>query len=212
MTASTAEMVLCSRTADLPAAWLPEAGCIPLSEDQLKATLAPIRPVWLPRSQAETDASYKQWISYTLLADPHGRWAAYPRQGSETRLHGNWSLGIGGHVNPVDQPAVVVPGDSLWSRLLWNGFQRELAEEYPSAVQGQSRFLGLIHEHLTPVGRVHLGAVFLHRTALPPAPPSAELSGLVWLDPALLDTPAWPLDRFELWSRLALDLVRSSPL
>jgi len=202
---SSAELVLCSPTASLPPAWLPRSGAVPLSESALLATLAYTPPVWLPRSIAETDATHKQWIPYGLIQEPSGRWACYRRRGTESRLHGIRSLGIGGHINPIDARPTDLAG-SPWRSLFWNGFLRELAEELPAAVPGQSHFLGLIHEDLSPVGRVHLGVVFLHLTTTPNPMDPGELNPLEWIrDPASPD-----LDNLELWSRLAFHLCRTT--
>jgi predicted NUDIX family phosphoesterase len=173
---------------------------------------ARLEPRWLPRAQAETDPTFKQWIPYVLLRNSRGEMAASPRQGAEARLHGLWSVGLGGHVNPVDAPATGVEPRSAWRDLLWTGLRRELAEEYPGAAAGTTRFLGLIHESRTAVGRVHLGVVFLHETAGDPGSPGDELTGLRWVPPRELSSDPWPLDRFELWSRLALRLFEASIL
>lgn len=201
---------MCTRTCDLPRAWMPEEGFLQLSEEELLQYLDVITPAWLPRSVAESATDVKQWIPYMLLRDGKGRWAAYPRRGSESRLHGVWSLGLGGHINLCDAPSLGSPELSPWRALLWNGLLRELTEEFPAALNGNTRFLGLIHENQTEVGRVHLGAVFLHRVRDVTAPPSAELAGLIWIDDDELTT-ALKLDRFELWSRLAVALARNSP-
>lgn len=211
MTAPSSELVLCAETAALPPAWLPEAGSIPLTEPGLFAVLTHVEPHWIARSRAETDERVKQWIPYVLIEDPRGRLAAYPRHGSETRLHGCWSLGVGGHVNPQDDPSVETDRTTSWRNRIWSGLQRELQEEFPAAVRGTTEFLGLIHESRSAVGRVHLGAVFLHRPAGPPGEPGPELTGLQWLCPSEIGQAGWPLDRFELWSQLALQLRRPRP-
>lgn len=205
------ELVLCSIRTDLPPAWLPLDGPVPLDEAPLLATLASVAPHWLPRSRAEHDPAFKQWIPYALLENARGEFAAYPRHGTEARLHGLHSLGLGGHINPADTelktaaPAPAPPAP-FWRTALWTGLQRELTEEFPAAAEGTTRFLGLINEDTGPVGRVHLGAVFHHRLAHNPPPPEGELAGLVWLPPSALGHPPWPLARFESWSRLALTL------
>jgi len=201
------ERILCARTADLPPAWLAEAGCLPVTESALLDALAQVEALWLPRPSAETDPTHKQWIPYILLRNSHGELAAYPRQGTEARLHGLWSVGIGGHINPVDHSGDGTDLRALWREALWTGLRRELAEEFPAATEGATRFLGLIHESRTEVGRVHLGAVFLHEINTINAAPGPELAGLQWLPRAALGQGDWPLDCFELWSRLALQLL-----
>ena len=202
------EQVLCSLSTSLPSTWLPEAGFVPTTEPELFEILGRLEPHWLPRPQAETDASFKQWIPYALVQNPQGELAAYPRQGTEARLHGLWSLGIGGHINPQDNRPSLGEGAAGWQHLLWSGLRRELAEEFPGAAAGRTSFLGLIHERLSPVGRVHLGVVFLHQPDSFTGPAGAEIAGLRWIPLAGLGTADWPLERFELWSRLALQLFK----
>jgi len=173
----------------------------------LLATLDLVQPCWLPRTEAELDPIFKQWITYVLVRNPRGQLAAYPRQGNERRLHGRWSLGIGGHINPEDGGVGRKPSEFAWWSWLWQGMQRELSEEFPDATPGITRFLGLIHESRTPVGRVHIGAVFVHDTTASDPLPGPELTGLVWVRPETLGTGEWPNDRFELWSSLAFELL-----
>lgn len=204
ISAPVIEQVLCTPTAALPASWLPPCGAIALDGSALFAALEGVAPVWLPRPIAESDATHKQWIPYGLIQEPSGRWACYRRRGTEFRLHGARSLGIGGHINPVDAPS----GTHLrhpWHALLWNGFLRELAEELPTALPGRTRLLGLIHESTSEVGRVHLGAVFLHKTDTPIPMDSGELHPLEWLTREELNSE--DTSDIELWSKLALQLV-----
>ncbi|MCL5098279.1 MAG: hypothetical protein M1608_12280, partial [Candidatus Omnitrophica bacterium] len=201
------ELILCSATLSLPAEWLPRSGSVSIAEDQFFNELAQLPPLWLPRAQAETDPAYKQWIPYVLLRNRSGALAAYPRQGSEARLHGRWSLGIGGHINPADGAPAANDANRGWRQWLWNGLHREITEEFSGAAAGRTRFLGLVHESLSDVGRVHLGAVFLHEPDVITGEPGAELKHLRWLYPGEIGAGDWQLDRFELWSQLALRLL-----
>lgn len=204
----TEELVLCSPTAALPAAWLPEEGSLAISEVRLAQVLDHQEPLWLPRSQAETDPAFKQWIPYGLVQEPGGKLASYRRRGSEGRLRGIRSLGIGGHINPVDA-VPTTDARSTWPSLFWNGFLRELTEELPAALPGTTQFLGLIHEARSPVGRVHLGLVFLHQTSTPIPMDEGELSPLDWIDPRSLQQSM--TDAPETWSLLALQLLPCNP-
>lgn len=209
MTGKIHEQILCARTADLPPTWLPEAGAIPLHESVLLDILASISPHWLTRPAAENDPAFKQWIPYVLVQNDCQQLAAYPRRGTEARLHGLWSVGIGGHINLQDLRAAKVSSDlrHFWQQALWAGLRRELQEEFPAAARGTTRFLGLIHESCTKVGRVHLGAVFFHEVCGKPHPPGPELTDLQWLPRAAFGHGDWLPERFELWSRLALELL-----
>jgi len=59
--------------------------------------------VYLNRSDAENDRRYKQLIPYVLLLC-HDKILRYQRgkRGQETRLHGLFSVGIGGHISEED--------------------------------------------------------------------------------------------------------------
>src|SRR5215469_13101039 len=61
------------------------------------------RLVYLNRSEAELDKRYKQLIPYVLVICD-GKILRYRRGkgGQETRLHGLFSVGVGGHISDVD--------------------------------------------------------------------------------------------------------------
>ena len=210
MKGSNRETVLCASVDSLPGHWLPEYGTVTLTESALLDTLASIEPVWRDRRSVESDETYRQWIPYVLVQNPHGELALYCRRGTEPRLHGRWSVGIGGHINPSDlQRRTGLNRREIWHQALWAGMRRELEEEMPGLLpDGEPRFLGLIHERMSAVGRVHIGVVFLCRTAGPPPAAGEELGEVRWRSPDSIGGPSCPLDHFELWSRLALQLLK----
>lgn len=132
--------------------------------------------------------------------------AAYPRGGGESRLHGRWSIGVGGHVNRQDSPKDFT-GAAGWKTALWQGMRRELQEEFPAAATGDPQFLGLIHEAGSPVGQVHLGLVFLQEVNADLSSAGSDLTGLCWLPPSAFGSEEWPVHRFEFWSQLAYQLL-----
>jgi len=114
--------------------------------------------VFAPRSTCETDTSLKQLIPYIAIISGD-KILAYERasSGSEERLHGQMSIGIGGHVNPDDNkedPALA----------LLEGAAREAKEEIGVEVDlttlGKSIY-GLVNDESNPVGQVHLGVCFV---------------------------------------------------
>jgi len=129
--------------------------------------------------------------------------ACYPRQGTEMRLHGLWSVGIGGHVN-VDDLGNHAPED--WETVLRTGLQRAIEEELPGfRLTERPECLGLINEDATPVGSVHLGIVC--QIQLPTdatVQAGAELRGMTWLQPDVLLPDHPDTRKLELWSVLAL--------
>ena len=76
------------------------------------------------RGDMEDNPSYKQLISYCLLENENDEILVYQRLsgGGEERLHGQSSVGVGGHMNNV------VGADSINEVLRVNA-QRELHEE-----------------------------------------------------------------------------------
>lgn len=187
------EILVLERNA-LPPAWLPREGSLPMAWADFGAELAAAgRSRWLERSEAEKNPAWKQPIPYVLLRDGNGAVALYRRQGSEKRLHGLWSAGIGGHVEQEDGV------DTIGQTLLCCA-NRELAEEVPGCT-AELHFLGIVNEEVTAVGRVHWGVVFEARVERR-MKGGVELGKLAWIAPhKALEYP------LELWSRLALGLT-----
>src|SRR5882672_4941863 len=93
-------------------------------EKYLQVVTAPSQITYLNRSEAEQDKRYKQLIPYVLILC-NDRILRYRRGkgGQETRLHGLFSIGIGGHISEEDH--------GLFSNRLGyhEGMRRELMEE-----------------------------------------------------------------------------------
>ena len=79
------------------------------------------RSYFMPRGQVEENSKFKQIIPYVIIRCGD-LFFVYQRDGAETRLTGNYSIGIGGHINPVD-----FSGDM--GKTLYNSAKRELYEE-----------------------------------------------------------------------------------
>ena len=109
------------------------------------------------RGDMEEDPSYKQLISYCLLENENDEILVYQRLsgGGEERLHGQSSVGVGGHMNNV------VGADSINEVLRVNA-QRELNEEVGlSEDRSQNiEYIGFINNDTNAVGKVHIGVVF----------------------------------------------------
>ena len=73
-------------------------------EKYLPALTTTARLVYLNRSDAEKDKNHKQLIPYVLLLC-QGKILRYRRGrgGQETRLHGLFSVGVGGHISEEDR-------------------------------------------------------------------------------------------------------------
>lgn len=113
------------------------------------------RGFFVERRHAESDSSLKQIIPYTLVT--HGSEVLLLRRldrGGEARLHGKLSIGVGGHINPVD----VGEAD-----LLDVACRRELEEEIAIGCPYGLASVGVINDDSTDVGSVHFGLVNVAR-------------------------------------------------
>jgi predicted NUDIX family phosphoesterase len=112
------------------------------------------------RGPAETDETLKQIIPYCLI-EQEGKLMVYKRgnSGGEDRLKSLYSLGIGGHINPIDS---IGNNDAFSRESLNKALLRELNEELEIPKGGISfKTLGLINDDSNGVGRVHFGLVIL---------------------------------------------------
>jgi predicted NUDIX family phosphoesterase len=164
----------------------------------LPALLDPAHLSFRPRSECESDPTWLQLIPYVVLRHG-GRVFHYTRgsKGGEARLHSLRSVGIGGHINPVDGHAA----DAYRA-----GFERELAEEVATGPRLGERVIGLVYDPATPVGQVHLGLIHvidLGSDRVEARDPSIAAGGFAPLAELLADA-----DRFESWSRVAMQAVR----
>lgn len=134
---------------------------------------------FVDREQAERTPAWKQWIPYCMLrcgdwspeGDPRHRGVLLvqrTRRGGEARLHGSWTIGLGGHIEPVDADrldrARIDPKAFFQAAL-----QRELDEELvlPEAPLPPAELLGLINDDSTEVGSVHAGLVYSLDVGMP---------------------------------------------
>lgn len=146
------------------------------------------------RAQMEADPSFKQIIPYVVLR--HGDTTFHYRRGKgmgEKRLHALRSIGIGGHINPIDQ------GDDPYRR----GMLRELAEEVAIDAAWTERCVGLINDDSLPVGQVHLGIVHVLDVAEPKVRRREE--DLMEAGFAQLRELLGAKAEFETWSQFALE-------
>lgn len=110
--------------------------------------------LFIPRNLAEEDESYKQLIPYLVITfnDNVLLLERFNTQG-ETRLHNKLSIGIGGHINRIDE----ITGKTPWEC----GMKRELHEELTCDGNYSAKFIGLLNDDTVSVGKVHLGLVYL---------------------------------------------------
>ncbi len=110
-----------------------------------------------PRRELESDPSWKQPIPYavalyrtegTPASDVQLFWMDRLAGGSDKRLHGRASFGVGGHISPNDGG-------------IRAALAREWAEEVDTPTLPDFTPIGLLNDDGDDVGRVHLGVVFI---------------------------------------------------
>ncbi len=151
------------------------------------------------RSEAENDRRYKQLIPYVLVL--HGdRVLRYRRGkgGQETRLHGLFSVGIGGHISDEDH--------GLFSAGIGyhDGMRRELMEEV-AVGDAKEVAVALINDDSTDVGYVHFGVV--HIMYVPDESVAGRRSGIVAPEFVPLVEAKKDTSVYESWSRFCLENV-----
>jgi predicted NUDIX family phosphoesterase len=114
------------------------------------------------RDYMENNSHYKQLIPYLLLQRGHGsdtRVLCYQRRTkhTEARLGGLWSVGFGGHIEPLDRDNDQVRTNGL---VLATAL-REMEEETGLVPGAEALTLtGFINSDSDDVSSVHFGAVF----------------------------------------------------
>ena len=150
-----------------------------------------------PRPEMETDPAYKQIIPYVLVTRGAEAFVMQRlKKGGEQRLHGLLSLGVGGHINPVD--------DTAGHGALMAGLRREVDEEVALERAVSLTPLGVINNDRDEVGRVHLGFLFrLEAEGTVTVRETEKLSG------SFMPIAALPAlrDKMEGWSQIALEVL-----
>jgi predicted NUDIX family phosphoesterase len=146
---------------------------------------------YLERPIAEESPGWKQLIPYVMVRDGGSVFLMERTDaGGDPRLHGKASIGVGGHLNPVDdgQDPLAV------------GLRREWDEELEADWEPEFHLVGLLNDDTNPVGSVHLGVVFVVEAAGRPVAvrEHEKLRGHMVEPIEVRD--AW--DRLETWSRL----------
>ena len=155
---------------------------------------------YLDRSEAETDPAHKQLIPYVIVRDGRSVFLMQRTDaGGDARLHGRASIGVGGHLNPVDDGE-----DALMA-----GLRREWHEELETDWDPAFELIGLLNDDSNPVGAVHLGVVFsVEADGRPVAVREHDKLVGAFAD---ADEVAIAWDRLETWSVLAAESLGFGP-
>ncbi|HEV2391769.1 MAG TPA: phosphoesterase [Verrucomicrobiae bacterium] len=151
------------------------------------------------RSEAEQDRNYKQLIPYVLLVC-NGSILRYRRGkgGQETRLHGLFSVGVGGHIAEEDH-GLFSSGIGYHDAML-----REIREEV-ALNESKEAPVALINDDSTDVGYVHFGVV--HVMPVASRTITGRCKGIVAPEFIPIPEAAKEATAYESWSRFCLENI-----
>jgi predicted NUDIX family phosphoesterase len=161
--------------------------------------LDPANHFFMDRAQAENDPSHKQLIPYCVFRCGD-RILHYTRgkSGGESRLHAKISVGVGGHVNPVDTGGGRTGSDAYHAAVT-----REIEEELDLPEEHEHRIIALLNDESNPVGQVHLGIV--HVVDLKSEAVNSREDALTDLGfTPLADLNGALFERLETWSQFCI--------
>jgi predicted NUDIX family phosphoesterase len=168
-------------------------------EKYLPVVTASSNAHYFNRSEAEQDPRYKQLIPYVLILckDKILRYRR-GKGGQETRLHGLFSVGVGGHISDEDH-------DFFSSPIGYQeGMRRELKEEVEIAVESaKEAAVAVINDDSTEVGRVHFGVV--HVVQVSSEALVGRRDGIVGAEFVPIPAALRDLSAYESWSRFCLE-------
>jgi predicted NUDIX family phosphoesterase len=167
------------------------------TEKYLPVVTSSSKILYLNRNDAEQDKRYKQLIPYVLVIC-NDKILRYRRGkgGQETRLHGLFSVGVGGHISEED--------NGLFSNRVGyeEGMRRELVEEI-AVEELDEAVVAVINDDSTDVGQVHFGVVHIARVADESI--ASGRSGISAPEFIPLTEAVKDLSVYESWSRFCLE-------
>ena len=144
-----------------------------------------------------------QILPYITIMDLDGNYLTYSRNGTETRLHGSRSIGIGGHIDITDMYDTEYNlVNSILETIAQSTF-RELQEEVDISAAIDINLLDhIIVDTTNSVGKVHVGlstTLIVERNTIQP---QEELHDAKWLT---VDELKANIDEYENWSKLIIE-------
>jgi len=152
------------------------------------------------RNELEEDPTFKQIIPYAIISNKNSFYVFRRISGqTEKRLHNKLHLGVGGHMNPGSST-------ETGEQYLINELKREFFEEV-KLLNGCSiediEFIGFINDDSIPVGRVHVGLLYIIRVSNEDLviDETDKMSG-EWIDKRDLHEY---YEEMETWTKIAID-------
>jgi predicted NUDIX family phosphoesterase len=157
------------------------------------------------RTDAESDPSLNQIIRYQIFKY-NDTVFSYVRgkKAGETRLVGNRSIGIGGHVNPVDRQTAGDESEDLATYM--EAVKREISEEVVVEENFNPIITALLNDDSNEVGKVHFGVIHVCELTGPNVRKKEQQiteSGFI----PIADLAGSRNDELESWSQIAIKLL-----
>lgn len=156
---------------------------------------------FVPRAQAEYDKNLKQVIPYVIIRKNNQYFLLrrLNRQ-METRLHDRLSLGIGGHINPME----IKEEDCS---IIESEMRRELQEEVFIETTKELKCMGILNDDSGGVSDYHIGVVYLLEAEGEVSVRETEKMEGTWADYAELESV---FQNLETWSQIIVEsLIRT---
>jgi predicted NUDIX family phosphoesterase len=162
-------------------------------------------PCFMNRGEVEENPDYKQLIPYVIMSY-EGKYLNYVRgrRAGEKRLVGLRSIGIGGHINPVDDEVPLF--DTDFREMYAAAVEREVAEEVNVEAGHSDRIAALLNDDSNRVGSVHLGIV--HYWTLDSDEVSRREQMITQMDFKSIEELEEVRESMETWSMLCLGGLR----
>ena len=144
-----------------------------------------------------------QILPYITIMDLDGNYLTYSRNGTETRLHGSRSIGIGGHIDITDMYDQYYSVFNNPIETIKQATNRELYEEVGIDLEPELfKFNKLIVDTTNSVGKVHVGLTSTIVMDYTDIQPQEELHDAKWLSVEELKAN---IDEYENWSKLIIE-------
>jgi predicted NUDIX family phosphoesterase len=152
------------------------------------------------RSELEEDTSFKQIIPYAIISTIDSFYVFRRISGqTEKRLHNKLHLGVGGHMNPGSST-------KTGEKYLINELKREFFEEVKllnGCLIEDIEFIGFINDDSIPVGRVHIGLLYIIRlSGKDVVINETDKMSAEWIDKNDL---SGYYEEMETWTKIAMD-------
>jgi predicted NUDIX family phosphoesterase len=165
---------------------------------------------FVERCRAEEDESLKQIIPYVLFKSGDAVFSyVRGKAAGEKRLVGNRSIGIGGHINPVDEQLLFASSSPSFSADMASYLEavsREVAEEVIVDGPFDPAIAAVLNDDSNPVGRVHFGVVHVCEVDLGAVHKrEQQITGAGFLP--IADLCGARREELETWSAIAIDFL-----